>query len=170
MTEQLRLETARLELIPFSAEIVAALDDRAAAERLLGARLPDGWPDAELAELLEASKRLTAFGPWVVIAREERSVVGSAGFIAPPQEDRTVELGFGIHHDFRGRGYAPEAARALVEWALEQPGVARVIARCDPDNAASVRVLEKIAMRRCGEADGQLLWELRRGSAGTLGR
>jgi RimJ/RimL family protein N-acetyltransferase len=167
---QLRLETERLELIAFTSELIGALPDRPFAERLVGARIPDSWPDAELAELLAASKSTTPFGPWVVVSRSERAVVGSAGFIEPPKNDRTVELGFGTHQDFRGRGYAPEAARALVEWALEQPNVERVVAKCDPDNAASIRVLEKIGMQRCGESEEELLWEMRAPGAARFGR
>jgi ribosomal-protein-alanine N-acetyltransferase len=170
MTEHLRLETERLRLIPFSDDLIAALGDVAAAERLLGARVPGGWPDPELAALLAISKLTTAFVPWVVVARSERSVVGSAGFLGPPKDDAAVELGFGTHPDFRRRGYASEAAAALVAWALAQPTVERVIARCDPGNAPSVRVLEKIGMQRCGASDGELLWEVRTSGAAGRGR
>jgi RimJ/RimL family protein N-acetyltransferase len=48
-----------------------------------------------------------------------------------------------VHADFRNRGYATEAAKALVEWAFEQPGVKRITAHCDQDNVASHRVVEK---------------------------
>ena len=54
------------------------------------------------------------------------------------------------------------AARALISWGLRQPDVDRIIAKCDPANAASVRVLEKSGMSSVGEAEGMLLWELRR--------
>ena len=40
-----------------------------------------------------------------------------------------------------------EAVRAVVEWALSQPGIYRVWAVCDVDNAASAKVLEKVGMR-----------------------
>jgi len=49
-----------------------------------------------------------------------------------------------------GRGYATEAAAALAEWALGQPGVARVCASMPPDNAAAIRVAQKIGMRLLG--------------------
>jgi [ribosomal protein S5]-alanine N-acetyltransferase len=94
-----------------------------------------------------------------VIDRDAKAVVGSAGFIGRADSERRIELGFGTHVDYRNRGYASEAARALTSWGLEQTDVQRVIARCDPDNVASVRVLEKIGMNRVGERDGQLLWE-----------
>jgi RimJ/RimL family protein N-acetyltransferase len=43
-----------------------------------------------------------------------------------------------------------EAARAVVDWALGQPGIYRVWAVCDVENAASTRVLEKVGMQREG--------------------
>jgi ribosomal-protein-alanine N-acetyltransferase len=77
----------------------------------------------------------------------------------PPENAQPIELGYGVLPDHRNRGYATEATRALVEWALSQPSVERVIAKCDPSNSPSVRVLEKIGMTRRGEEGGMLLWE-----------
>ena len=65
----------------------------------------------------------------------------------------------------RGQGYAGEAARALTEWALGQPGVRRVTAECLEDNLASIRVLEKIGMRPIGRTDEGLLWAIERPDA-----
>ncbi len=167
----LRLESDRLVLVALTAELVGALaHDRDAAESMLGAVIPDGWPDTELAGLLRIYGPLVAeqperlgFGPWAVVARDGASVVGSAGFMGKvPEEGQPIELGYGVLPEHRNRGYATEASRALVEWALSQPSVERVIAKCAPDNAPSVRVLEKIGMTRCGEAEAMLLWEASR--------
>jgi ribosomal-protein-alanine N-acetyltransferase len=49
-----------------------------------------------------------------------------------------------------GHGYAPEAARALLDFGFAALGVHRVWADCDPANAAPIRVLEKLGMRREG--------------------
>lgn len=163
----LQLETQRLVLVACTPELITALDsDRASAGRLLAATLPDGWPDDELGGLLaiyapwvaEDPSRM-GYGPWVVTARNEAVVVGSAGFQGTPKEDKSIEIGFGTHPEHRNRGYAAEAAEALLEWGLAQPTVARVVAKCDPNNVPSVRVLEKIGMNRLGETDGMLLWE-----------
>jgi ribosomal-protein-alanine N-acetyltransferase len=83
--------------------------------------------------------------------------VGSAGFIAPP-DDGTIELGYGIHPVHRGRGYATAAAAALVRWGLHRDDVRRVTAECDDTNAASIRVLEKIGMRRLHTRGGTIAW------------
>jgi RimJ/RimL family protein N-acetyltransferase len=165
---QLRLETARLTLIAAPAELLRALEagDIARAEGLLGAAIPAGWPGSELAAILhrsiarlEADPATLGYGVWVAVARAPRTVVGSAGFIAPPDHG-TIELGYGIHPDHRGSGYATEAAAALIAWGLARPGVRRVIAECDEVNAASSRVLEKAGMRLLHTRGGVMRWGL----------
>jgi ribosomal-protein-alanine N-acetyltransferase len=124
----------------------------------------DGWCSpgvSELMQRLEHSEHV-GYGPWLVVEPAGSLVVGTAGLLGAPDAEGVVQLGYGMAPSVRGRGYAPEAARALVEWALAEPGVLRVIARCDHDNAASIRVLEKVGMRRTGERDGMLWWEAAR--------
>lgn len=58
-------------------------------------------------------------------------------------DDGSVEIGYGIDEEYRGRGYATEAAGAMVKWALSQPGISRVEAEAEEANAPSRRVLEK---------------------------
>jgi RimJ/RimL family protein N-acetyltransferase len=94
----------------------------------------------------------------VLVERASRTVVGSAGFLGSPTSEGTVELGYGVHGEHRNRGYATEAARALVAWALVQDGVVRVTARCRPANAASIRVLGNAGLEQTGELDGLIRW------------
>jgi [ribosomal protein S5]-alanine N-acetyltransferase len=98
------------------------------------------------------------FGVWLLIDADSRTVVGSAGFLGRPTADGTIEIGYGIHHEHRNRGYATEAVRTLVSWALTRDGVVRVIARCDPANIASVRVLAKTGLEETGEIGGLSRW------------
>jgi len=162
-----RLETERLTLVPFTAEFMDALEGHDRAQQIIRAAIPEGWPDDELSGLLSVYAQWIAddtsvvgYGPWIVILRGERVVVGSAGFIGRPNDEGTIELGFGVHPNFRNRGYASEAARALIEWGLDQPAVTRVVAACDQDNGASARVLEKSGKNQVGSAGGQLHWAI----------
>jgi [ribosomal protein S5]-alanine N-acetyltransferase len=158
-------------LVVCSAELARALlADLGRAQELLGAAIPEGWPDAELEEILpayldrvEADPAARGYGVWVIVARELRAVVGSAGFLGPPGEDGAIELGYGIHPPYRRAGYATEAAAALVRWGLSRHDVRRVVARCEDTNTASIRVLEKIGMRRAGTSEGMIAW-----AAGTV--
>jgi ribosomal-protein-alanine N-acetyltransferase len=168
MPEQATVLTPRLELVPCSLAVANVLSDEVEkAGRLLDARLPKEWPDPELAEflpvyakLLREDPHLLGYGVWLLIGRESRTVLGSAGFQGHPNTDGELELGYGVHADFRNHGFATEAARALVEWAFAQPDVKRVTAHCDQDNIPSHRVVEKAGLTQRGvQADGRIRFE-----------
>jgi RimJ/RimL family protein N-acetyltransferase len=75
------------------------------------------------------------------------ALVGHVNVIVDPQH-RQGEIGFIFHPDHQGRGYATEAARALLAFAFEHYDLHRVYGRLEPRNQASARVLEKLGMRR----------------------
>ena len=58
-------------------------------------------------------------------------------------DDGSVEIGYGIIEENQGKGYATEAVKAVVSWALKQPGVRQVEAETEHMNKKSQRVLEK---------------------------
>lgn len=165
MEDETILHTARLELRPLPAPAAHALPaDRETSARLLDAKLPAEWPHDDLLDVLPlqgASTPETApYGIWVLIERRSRTVVGDAGFLGPPGEDETIEIGYSVVPDRRGRGYATEAVSALVAWALEQPGVSGVVARCTPHNTPSVRLLERLGFRRTGVEAEHVRWRI----------
>jgi ribosomal-protein-alanine N-acetyltransferase len=152
--------------MPLPAAAAAALpEDRAAASREIGALLPDAWPQVDLLDVLPmqaaaADVGAERFGVWVLVERETNTVVGDIGFFGPPL-GQTVEIGFSVIPDRRRRGYASEAARALVDWALRQPGIGEVTARSDVENEASARVLTRAAFDRVGVTGGTIRWRRR---------
>jgi ribosomal-protein-alanine N-acetyltransferase len=158
----MRLLTERLELRPLPVAAARALaGDRAAAARLLGAALASEWPQPDLLAVLPRQRAgRERFGVWIAVERETGTVIGDAGFHGPPDEEGTVELGYAIVPERRRRGYATEAARALVEWVLAEPGIAAVVAGCKPDNVASIRTLERLGFTRAREHEGELRWRL----------
>lgn len=60
------------------------------------------------------------------------------------------ELGWAIHRDNIGKGYASEAARALIRFGFSKLGANRICANCNADNLASERVMQKIGMTKEG--------------------
>jgi RimJ/RimL family protein N-acetyltransferase len=60
---------------------------------------------------------------------------------------RQGEIGFVLHPDHHGRGYATEAARAMLGVGFDELGLHRLIGRLEARNAASARVLERLGMR-----------------------
>ena len=102
-----------------------------------------------------------------VVLKETGRVIGNLYFA--PGEFETWELGYVFHDAYWGRGYAVEACRALLKEAFASGKVRRVIAMCNPENAASWRLLERLGMRREGhlrqniwffrDAEGQPIWQ-----------
>ncbi len=84
---------------------------------------------------------------WVVAAKPENRAIGN---IACRVEGHAAELGYVFSRDCWGRGYATEAARAVLGWVCSLEGVVRIWATCDAGNLASVRVLEKLGFSREG--------------------
>jgi ribosomal-protein-alanine N-acetyltransferase len=111
-----------------------------------------------LLELLATRLPRGPFGPWVMIETASRTVVGEVGFVAPPGRGRAVELGYSVLPGWRRRGYAREAASAIVDWALAQAGVEAVHARCSADNEPSNRVLQVLGFECTARSGGELHW------------
>jgi len=63
---------------------------------------------------------------------------------------REWEVGWAVHPDEWGKGYATEAAWRVIDWAFREFNLHRVVAFCHANNSASVRVMEKLGMRRDG--------------------
>lgn len=166
------LFTPRLELVPITVPVVEAVltGQRERAEELLAARCPVSWPNRALIErafyasieAIRAAPATRLWGDRVMITREvERRVVGSVVFHGAPDAEGAVEVAYGVEEDSQRQGYATEATRASVAWALEQPDVCVVRAATPPWHVASQRVLERCGLSRVGERESPLgeLWE-----------
>jgi RimJ/RimL family protein N-acetyltransferase len=169
------LVTARLELVPVTVSLVEAVlaGDRCRAEILLGATMPEAWPNRALIERafyasIEAIRRdpeRRLWGDRVMLTRGEvRRVVGSVIFHGAPDEDGAVEVAYGVEEESQRRGYATEATRASIDWALSEGGVRVVRAATPPWHVASQKVLERCGLTKIGERDSPLgeLWEYER--------
>ena len=77
-------------------------------------------------------------------------VVGHVDFHGPPWMVGRADIGYSIFAARRRRGYATEAAQALVDWAFTQDQ-AQVFASVMPTNTASLRVVEKLGFAQVGE-------------------
>jgi RimJ/RimL family protein N-acetyltransferase len=111
--------------------------------------------------------------PWThgfsIVHRRTGAAVGSCGFKAPPTADGAVEIAYGIDPDHQGKGYATEAATALLDFAFADSRVRVVRAHTLPEANASTRVLTKCDFDCIGEVidpdDGPVWrWEKRRGA------
>ncbi|MEW9109576.1 MAG: GNAT family protein [Cytobacillus gottheilii] len=64
--------------------------------------------------------------------------------------EHTYEIGWVFNPNYYSKGYASEAAKALLDYGFGKMKLHRIIATCQPENIASYRVMEKIGMRREG--------------------
>jgi RimJ/RimL family protein N-acetyltransferase len=83
-----------------------------------------------------------------VVLRGSSELIGDAILHLLSAEHRQAEIGFIVHPDHQGRGYATETGRVLLRLAFEAFAMHRVVGRLEPRNAASARVLERLGMRR----------------------
>jgi RimJ/RimL family protein N-acetyltransferase len=102
------------------------------------------------------------WGMFQIILRESGEVIGDIGFHGPPDAAGTVEIGYSVVEQYRGRGLAGESAVAICGLTWSRPEVTRIIARTAEDNAASAGVLRHAGFREEGVADGLRKFTLNR--------
>lgn len=148
------VRTARLRLRPLSAADTADLvsyrglddvcrfvpfepmDPEAVAERLAG-----GWAR----HAIEAEGDALTLG--IELAQTGR-LIGDVVLFFRSEQHRAGEIGWVLHPGHSGHGYATEAAHALLHLAFDELGLHRVVARIDPRNEASLRLADRLEMRR----------------------
>lgn len=86
---------------------------------------------------------------YAITRKPDGVLIGAVGLILDLAND-SGELGYWIGREYWGRGYATEAAHAVVEWAFRSLQLNRIHASHFPRNPASGRVLEKLGMRHEG--------------------
>ena len=90
------------------------------------------------------------YSHWAAELKESRILVGWIGLtkVWEPQEMLpAVEVGWFVDRNYWGKGLATEGGRRSLTFGFEDLGLDRIIARYDPDNVASGKVMEKLGMR-----------------------
>jgi RimJ/RimL family protein N-acetyltransferase len=82
------------------------------------------------------------------VTADTGELVGDVTLFWRSEEHQMGEVGYIFNPAYAGRGYATEAARALLRFGFEEFGLHRIIGRLDARNTASARVLESLGMRR----------------------
>jgi ribosomal-protein-alanine N-acetyltransferase len=176
----------RLNLIPMTpAFLEAALrGDSSEAERILGVAVPSAWYEkrARWEMRLDQMRQDPSLQPWLARAMVLRGqgmagptpvMVGYIGFHTGPNPEYlrelapgAVEMGYTVFSEHRRRGYAREAAQALMEWARREHGITRFVVSISPQNAPSLALAQGFGFERIGsqidEVDGpEDIFELR---------
>jgi RimJ/RimL family protein N-acetyltransferase len=148
-----RIETARLLLRPFEPGDLPAMHAMRSREETVRWLYDDPSTLEEDRARLERRIRNVRFGVTgdaigLAASLRDGTVVGDLSLFLRSAEHRQGELGFLFDPAHQGRGYATEAAAALLALALGTFALHRVVGRAEARNAASVRVMEKLGMRR----------------------
>jgi RimJ/RimL family protein N-acetyltransferase len=114
--------------------------DRAAVQRFLARRIEQFVIDGDDTALVLAA----------TVPPSDRAI-GEFMLRLSSAEHRQGDIGWSLHPDAQGRGFATEAARELLRLGFDELGLHRITADADPRNTASLRLMERIGMRR--EAD-----------------
>jgi ribosomal-protein-alanine N-acetyltransferase len=85
------------------------------------------------------------YGRMAVIEKASRRLVGFSG-LKYLEDLGEVDIGYRFLPDCWGKGYASESARVLMEHGREKLGIGRIVGMAHPDNAASIKVLEKLGL------------------------
>jgi RimJ/RimL family protein N-acetyltransferase len=146
------LRTRRLRLRPWttSAADIARLTDIYTREEIT--RWVGGRPSVTPAELVARWAQVTAlderYGCWAIECADS-SVAGTVLFKPLPNGVGEVEVGWHLHPDSWGHGYATEAARAVIDRGFDA-GVPEVYAVVRPGNRASMAVCARLGMQPLG--------------------
>ena len=148
------IRTERLSLRPFSRGDVDAVYSYRSRDDVSEYLFDHPMTHEECAEAVRLRIGQVAFtgeGDKIVLGVErldDARLIGEVSLIWRSVPDLQGEVGYIFHPDAHGRGFASEAARALVAFGFEVMGLHRIYARCDARNRASERVMQRLGMRR----------------------
>ncbi len=144
------LETERLTLRALN------LEDAAALHRLVSAyeialntlAIPHPYPEGAAADWIASNVQKFEEGKMVnlgIFLREDGALAGAIGLTIHREHDRG-ELGYWIGVPYWNRGYATEAAAALIDYGFRELGLHRIEAEHFTRNPGSGRVMQKVGM------------------------
>ena len=111
------------------------------------------YTEKDAFELIQKYKNGEPFlpGNWTqlgIVLTEDNKLIGDIALKIDGFQKHNGEIGFNLSPDYQGRGYATEAVKVLFDYAFEKLGLHRIIGICDARNEGSVKLMERIGMRR----------------------
>lgn len=149
----MELQTERLKIVPCTDELLSTISTE---EYEIGPHI------TMFLEKLREDSTQFGWGVWLVINKENNTIIGDIGFKGKPNSENTVEVGYGIIPSAQNKGYATEAVKEIINWAFTNDDVDKVVAECLHDNIPSIKVLEKLNMNKIGTVNDMLKWELKK--------
>ena len=99
------------------------------------------------------SSEINVRGTWfqfVIIEQKSNLLIGDIGvhFLESDPENSQVEIGYTLDRNFRGKGYATEALREIIDFLIHRLNKRRIIASIDPANIKSIQLIERLGFRK----------------------
>ena len=170
LNEKIVIQTKRLIIREFQVLDIEALAQIMAKAEVMQYSLDGVLSTKKTAVKIQSfldSYQKNGYGKWAVIHRESARLIGYCGIAVEEIEGKLEnELGYRLDSDFWGQGLATEAANACLKYAFDKLNLDYVLGIVEPENHASIRVLEKIGMEFMKESTwrGKVVYIYRRNS------
>jgi [ribosomal protein S5]-alanine N-acetyltransferase len=163
-----KLVTERLTLIPYTTEICKNILNSNFEDLFkLGLQKGKSWPDEDVIEtlpkiIINLSKVAspTGFESWMIVKKDSSEIIGDIGFKGFNYKQENADIGYGIIKEERRKGFAEEAATALIKWAFSKKIVKEITANCLIDNVGSINLLRKLNFVETKEDEEMVYWSL----------
>lgn len=151
MSAKLILATEHLRLREFQltdADFILKLVNTPTWLKYIGDKKVRNIEDAQkyVQEKLIASYQTNGFGLWAVELKTAKTLIGMCGLVNRDGLDN-VDIGFAMLPEYAGKGYGFESASATMAFAKNTLGLSKIVAITNPENAASIGLLEKLGLR-----------------------
>lgn len=95
----------------------------------------------------------------LITEKDTKAVIGDIGIHFFGAENLQTELGITLNKDFKGRGYASEALKGVINFLFSDLKKHRIMASVDPENIDSLKLMERIGFRKEGHFVKSLFWK-----------
>ena len=115
----------------------------------LGYDQPD-LVEAEMEKTHRSLKKIDQIVWFDLIENESNKVIGSCGFHNWVKEHKRAEIGYYLHPQYRKKGFISEAIAKVIEYGFKSMELIRIEACIDPDNEASMNVMNRFGFKKEG--------------------
>lgn len=164
------IETERLILKPLTYEQLIkyikcdnSLEDELnlnETSRRISPELKEAFEQTILPNVADKTKNYLYSTLWTAISKTENKMVGDICIIGEPNTKGEIEIGYGTHDEFQGKGFMTEIVSGIIMWTKNQPYIKSIIAYTEKTNTASFKVLQKNNFTKITESKTQFKWKL----------
>ncbi|MBT3285198.1 GNAT family N-acetyltransferase [Candidatus Bathyarchaeota archaeon] len=144
LSKRLRLRPILIDDVEFIYELFSRSETNKYSE------YPDLKTRDEAVEMYDKFMRPGGESRFRVIIERLGESIGTIGMYSNSKDHKRAEIGYDLMREHWGNGYMTEAVEALVSYGFETLGLERIEATVDPENGASIRILEKNSFQHEG--------------------